>query len=162
MIERSSSNVIDFDPLQRPSASGGFMPTGGYHPRRFDSILFQSPADRIGDGALTAPAFFADLNCDQIINAVTAGKAEYDLKPFFHACLTTVDAIEYRHEVMRDLECGPLYEHVNSFAVKMREVREHVLQAQKMYYKDRRKPGYSTRSKFIAKPSNPLLSNSLL
>ena len=73
----------------------------------FYSILFETADDRIGDDTLEAPAFFVDLNCDQIVAAVTAGKDEYNLKPFFHACLPRVDAIQYRHEVMQDWKTPP-------------------------------------------------------
>jgi len=105
---------------------------------RFHSILFERPADRTGGDALHEPAFFRDLNCDQIVDAVTAGRDEYRLKPFFYALLPRLDAITYRHEVMRDLERGPLDERVNSFAKKMREVREHLAQTQKMFYREQK------------------------
>ena len=114
------------------------MPKGRHDSARFCSILFASPADRIGDDSLQAPEFFADLNCDQIVDAVTAGRDEYNLKPFFHACLPRVEAIEYRHEVMQDLESASLYERIASFAGKMRELREHLVQSQKMYYKEQK------------------------
>lgn len=53
-------------------------------PRTFHSILFRSTADRVPDERLAAPDFFVDLNLDQIIAAITAGKEEYNLKPFFY------------------------------------------------------------------------------
>ena len=114
------------------------MRDSGHDSPRFHSILFRRPADRIGDDALVTPEFFADLNCDQIVDAITAGKDEYNLKPFFHACLPSVEAIQYRHEVMQDLEWPALYQRVTSFAGKMREVREHLVQAQKMYYQEQK------------------------
>ena len=114
------------------------MPEGMPNSPRFYSILFESPADRIGDDTLQAPEFFADLNCDQIVDAITTGRDEYNLKPFFYACLPRVQAIEYRHEVMQDLERAALHERVNSFAGRMREVREHLFQTQKMYYKQQK------------------------
>ena len=114
------------------------MPKGKYDPPRFTSILFLSPADRIGEDGRKAPEFFADLNCDQIVDAITAGKDEYDLQPFFHACLSHAEAIEYRHEVMQDLEHGPLYERVSAFAARMREVREHLAQTGKMHYQEQK------------------------
>jgi len=104
----------------------------------FYSILFESPEDRLGDGALEAPLFFPDLNCDQFVDDVTDGREEYNLKPFFYACLRRVDAIKYRHEVMQDLENVPLFERVNSFARQMRELREHLVRAQKLYYKEQK------------------------
>jgi len=90
----------------------------------FHSILF----DRVEDGtkAETAEAakFFVDLNLDQIVDAVTAPKQEYDLKPFFYVPLRDIDAIRYRHEIMQDLENTPLYDHVKAFAQKMRAMRD--------------------------------------
>ena len=65
--------------ILRSEEDGDFPP--------FYSILFARPEDRIGVDALQAPEFFADLNCDQIVDAITAGKDDYNLKPFFYACL---------------------------------------------------------------------------
>ena len=79
-----------------------------------------------------APVFFVDLNLDQIIDAITAGKQEYNLKPFFYTSLTDIDAIKYRHEIIRDLENEILFEHIKVFAQKMRAMREHLVQANKL------------------------------
>jgi DNA mismatch repair protein MutS len=101
----------------------------------FHSILFERTEDGINDDALDAPVFFADLNLDQIIDAITAGREEYNLKPFFCSSLNYIDAIKYRHEIMQDLENATLFEHAKSFAQKMRTMREHLAQADKLYYK---------------------------
>jgi len=114
------------------------MPNRALDPRRFYSILFENPADRVSDDHLRPPAFFTDLNCDQILDAITAGREEYNLKPFFYACLSRVEAIRYRHEVMQDLEDPSLYKLISDFASKMRQVREHVVRAQKAYYKEQK------------------------
>jgi DNA mismatch repair protein MutS len=101
----------------------------------FHSILFEKTEDRIEDETIEAPAFFVDLNLDQIIDAITAGKPDYNLKPFFYASLRDVDAVEYRHEIFRDLENETLFERIGSFAKKMRLMREQLAQADKLYYK---------------------------
>lgn len=105
---------------------------GGVFPMTFQSILFERTEDSI---TLEAPAFFVDLNLDQIIDAITAGRQEYNLKPFFYTSLHDIDAITYRHEILRDLENRKLFEHIQSFAQKMRVMREYLAQAQKLYYK---------------------------
>jgi DNA mismatch repair protein MutS len=138
MTKQAKPNVINFDPQRSQGASADFMPDSGHDSLRFYSILFRRPADRLGDDGLSAPKFFPDLNCDQIVDAIIASKDEYNLKPFFHACLPRVEAIQYRHEVMQDLDRPPLYERVNSFAGKMRDVREHLVQTQKMYYQEQK------------------------
>ncbi len=104
----------------------------------FHSILFERTEDRIEDEALEAPHFFVDLNCDQVVDAITAGKEEYNLKSLFHACLRRIDAIEYRHEVMQDLENASLLERVYSFARGMRDMREHIVRVKKLYYKEQK------------------------
>jgi hypothetical protein len=74
----------------------------------FHSILFERTEDGIKDEALDAPVFLADLNLDQVIGAITAGRDEYNLKPFFYISLNYIDAIKYRHEIMQDLENATL------------------------------------------------------
>jgi DNA mismatch repair protein MutS len=137
MDKRAKPNVIDFHAQRRGLASGDFVPMDRYDPSRFYSILFKRPEDR-GDDRLDAPEFFADLNCDQIVDSITAGRDDYNLKPFFHACLSRLEAIQYRHEVMQDLERPQLHQCVTSFASKMQKVREHLLQAQKMYHAEQK------------------------
>ncbi len=99
----------------------------------FHSILFVSDEDHAAE-PLEAPAFFADLNLDQIIDAITTGRQEYHLQPFFYAPLHDLDAIAYRHEIMRDLEQPELFELMQSFARQMRKMRTSLVQAEKRYY----------------------------
>ena len=85
----------------------------------FHSILFPSAEDRPPSEALAPPDFFVDLNLDQIVAAITAGKAEYNLAPFFCWPLRDVDAVHYRHEVMRDLEDVVLFDNIKTFATAL-------------------------------------------
>ena len=101
----------------------------------FHSILFASAEHRAPGETPAPPDFFVDLNLDQIVAAITAGKEEYDLAPFFHSPLRDVDAVLYRHEVMRDLEDADLRANINSFARTMRAMRETLKQAEKHYYR---------------------------
>ena len=101
----------------------------------FHSILFAKSEDGIKEETLAPPDFFVDLNLDQIIDAITAGKQEYNLKPFFYAPLNDIDAIEYRHEILQDLENRTLFEDIKSFAQKMRVIRKQLVQIEKLYYK---------------------------
>ncbi|MEO6995826.1 MAG: DNA mismatch repair protein MutS, partial [Lacunisphaera sp.] len=87
----------------------------------FHSILFADSTDGKKGQAISAePGFFHDLNLDQIVEAITAGWQEYDLKPFFHSRLHDLPSITYRHEVMRDLENEPLFQSIKTFANQMR------------------------------------------
>ncbi|MCX5884437.1 MAG: DNA mismatch repair protein MutS [Proteobacteria bacterium] len=101
----------------------------------FHSILFERTEDSIKKETLEAPVFFVDLNLDQIIDAITAGRQEYNLKPFFYTSLNDIDAIKYRHAIMRDLENKILFEHIKAFAQKMRTMRQHLALVDKLDYK---------------------------
>jgi DNA mismatch repair protein MutS len=100
----------------------------------FPSVLFVTPGNGQRPESPLTPAFVTDLHLDQVIEAITAGKEEYDLKPFYQTLLHERDAIQYRQEVFRDLEHGSLLESITSFAQKMRTMREHLAQAGKLYY----------------------------
>lgn len=99
------------------------------------SILFDADDDRLDALSAAAPTFFIDLNLDQIIDAVTASRAEYDLKPFFYFSLNRAESIQYRFEVFQDLENPALFVHVESFARRMRDIRSHLALANKLYYR---------------------------
>jgi len=101
----------------------------------FPSILFVRPEKYVNDQELDPPDFFTDLNLDQVIAAVTADRDEYNLKPFFYRPLNNADEIEYRHEVMRDLEGEILLERVKLFSEKMRAMREYLAQADALHHK---------------------------
>jgi DNA mismatch repair protein MutS len=97
----------------------------------FHSILFDDP------GAVTdpgPPAFFTDLNLDQVVEAIAAGRGEYDLAPFFYTRLRSAEAITYRHEIMRDVADQDLLEGMRNFARQMRAMREHLAQAAQLHY----------------------------
>ena len=100
----------------------------------FRSILFdESETGTVTDGR-EAPEFFTDLNLDQVVASITAGREEYNLKPFFYTPLGRVETINYRHDVLRELENQALLGHIRSFAQKMHAMRDHLAQADKLRY----------------------------
>jgi len=100
----------------------------------FHSILFDGSAISSDIDGREAPEFFTDLNLDQVVAFITAGRDEYNLKPFFYAPLSDVATINYRLDVLRDLENQALLGHIESFAQKMRTMRENLAQADKLHY----------------------------
>jgi DNA mismatch repair protein MutS len=104
----------------------------------FHSILFPSAEDRPPSEGLAQPLFFVDLNLNQIVAAITAGKAEYNLAPIFYWPLRDVDAVHYRHEVMRDLEDVVLFDNIKTFATALRSMRETLKELEKRHYKHQR------------------------
>jgi DNA mismatch repair protein MutS len=135
MVDPEALNVIKFDrtPTSVPAPSGARKANPSM---TFHSIIFQHREDQPDHDVRAAPPFFADLNCDRIVDEITAGREEYDLKPLFHGCLRRVDAISYRQAVMRDLEHPSLLGSVKTFSAQMREMRAHLGQLAKMYYKE--------------------------
>jgi len=97
------------------------------------SVLFPDSADRPKE-QLTTPDFFVDLALDPIVAAVTAGKEEYNLKPFFHYPLHDVDAVRFRQEIMQDLENPHLFDDLMAFAESMRTMRKDLAVAEQACY----------------------------
>jgi DNA mismatch repair protein MutS len=103
------------------------------------SILFDRSADQANAQHAQAPPFLVDLNLDQVVDAITANWAEYDLKPFFFTSLQRVESVAYRHEVFEDLENPSLLARVRSFAEAMRDTRVHLKNAsEKLHYTHQR------------------------
>jgi DNA mismatch repair protein MutS len=100
----------------------------------FHSILFEKTEDSTKKETLEAPVFFADLNLDQVIDAITADKQEYNLKPLFYTSLNDTDTIIYRQEIARDLENEILLKNIKSFSLKMSAMRRYLAMIDKLYY----------------------------
>ena len=100
----------------------------------FRSILFGDAGAPAEIDQQKAPDFFTDLNLEQIVDSMTTGRDEYNLKPFFYTPLTDVHTVNYRYDVLRDLEDSALLGQIRSFAEEMRTMRNHLTQAAKAYY----------------------------
>ena len=92
----------------------------------FQSILFETIGDGAEKGTPEAPVFFAELSLDQVIDDITAGKQEYDLRPLFLTPLKDVNVVKYRQEIAKDLENGTLLENIKSFGQQMAVMRQYL------------------------------------
>ena len=98
---------------------------------RFESILFDQAEDDSG-GVSEEPDYFVDLNLDQVLQSMTTGREEYDLAPFFYEPLRDVAGVRYRQEVLQNLEQPAVFEAVTRFAERMRRMRAHLDQVEKL------------------------------
>jgi DNA mismatch repair protein MutS len=99
----------------------------------FQSILFRD-SDGLARSVETCeqPAFFRDLNLDQIVETITCDFGEYRLAPFYFFKLNDLDAISYRQEVMEDLQDEALMKVVVSFCGQMQLMRARLVDLEKL------------------------------
>jgi DNA mismatch repair protein MutS len=114
--------------LSRPHVQSEDPPA---EPERFESILFPDGEHELGE----EPPFFLDLNLGQVVAAVVAGRDEYDLDSYFHTPLLDVEAVEYRHQVFRDVERPEIRVSVKAFAAEMRQVRLYLTLARTQHWR---------------------------
>ena len=104
----------------------------------FHSILFSEP-DSSAQVTSVVPACFPDLNLDQLVDSITATKQEYSLEPFFFTPLKNPDAVAYRHEILHDIDNRALFGSILDFAARMRIVRAHLAQGEKLHSRYQKK-----------------------
>lgn len=129
-------NRFDAEPapaLLRPTDRVPDGPGSSFH-----SILFDGSAPAAAVEDATMPACFTDLNLDQIVDAVTAGRAEYSLAPFYYSSLGSVRAVRYRQAVAQDIDGNPLRVVLETFAAELRDVRRHLAQAAELRHRYQR------------------------
>ena len=92
----------------------------------FQSILFDRPdaGRRLDDAA--ARELLADLRLDHVVDSIAGDHDEYDVRPLFLTPLQTVDSVNYRQDVFRDLEDPAVVAHLRVFARTLRSMREHL------------------------------------
>lgn len=102
----------------------------------FQSILFDSfPPLEIN----TPPDCLSDLRLDQVIQAITAHREEYNLATFYYAPLQEASLIRYRQEVCRDLQQPAWNAHIKAFAEQMGQARRLLNMTEKLDYPYHRK-----------------------
>lgn len=85
----------------------------------FKSILYpREPLDTVQE----MPTYFHDLNLDQIVKAATSGYQEYNLSSFYYTPLRDPDVVQYRQEIMHELETQNLFKSINMFASHIYEI----------------------------------------
>lgn len=92
-------------------------------PLHVPSVLFSDSEGEAKDSP--EPAYFHDLNLDQLIERITAGRKDYALDSYFHTPLRDVDSVRYRQDVFHDLEQGETRTSVEEFTRTMRRAREY-------------------------------------
>ncbi len=120
-------------PFSADGASAGPEPRPEARATRFQSVLFEQPQGGPGLG-LQEPGFFVDLNLDQVLQSMLAGREQYELAPFFYAPLHEAAAVRYRHEVLRDLEKPEVLVSIRRFAEAMARMRGHLEQIERLHY----------------------------
>ena len=91
-------------------------------------------ADGEAAAAEADPACFADLNLDQLVDTLTAGRQDYDLAGWYRAPLTHPEEVRHRHEVVSDLLQASTREAVDAFADRMRRVRRLLRGSKALHY----------------------------
>ncbi len=101
----------------------------------FPSVLYPISSEFKDNESAPIPDFFVDLNLDQVIDAITGQKQEYNLKTFFHSPLQKIEAINYRQDVFKDLENESVLKAIKIFTEKMVLVRRYLNMLEKLYFK---------------------------
>ena len=90
---------------------------------RLESVLFDRALSEAELARVSEPDCFRDLRLDQVVDTIVQGRAEYRLQPFFWIALDTVEPVERRQQVFRDLERTDVRGPIDEFARGMRAMR---------------------------------------
>lgn len=93
---------------------------------KYQSILFENNENNIADNHDREPAFFKDLNLDQIVHEILAGKEDFMLDAFFYQNLKDISSICYRQDIMKEVERPDLFNCLISFAGKMNRIKDYL------------------------------------
>jgi len=104
----------------------------------FESILFERSEDK-SVKTLEQPEFFIDLNLNQVVDAIIKDREEYKLASFFWYPLKRTGAIEYRHQIIQELEKEGPARIIKAFTQRMHIVREYLTRSDRLSYELQKK-----------------------
>ncbi|MFZ6020940.1 MAG: DNA mismatch repair protein MutS, partial [Chloroflexota bacterium] len=88
------------------------------------SMLFPSAVHAVSENA-QPPAYFNDLNLNQVVDWLTASKQEYNLKPYYYTAVQDEETIQFRQEIVRDLLEETTLTRLQTFAAQMVILRRY-------------------------------------
>jgi DNA mismatch repair ATPase MutS len=94
------------------------------------------------------PDCFEDLNLNQIVDDIILNKEEYNLAPFFYLKLSKIEDINYRINIMKELDNEKLYEIIYDFSANMKKYREYIEYSKNLHYDYQRKKWHLDLAKF--------------
>ncbi len=97
-----------------------------------ESLLFLPDAPPPGT-AHPVPDYFGDLYLDQVEAALTRGRDDYGLEPYFRTRLTDVATVRERQAVFRDVDRDEVRRLLTAFATRLRNVRTIRSRAAKLH-----------------------------
>jgi DNA mismatch repair protein MutS len=100
--------------------------------RRSVSVLWPDPSVDLGE--VEEPGHFRDLNLDQVVAALTAGREEYGLASVLYTPLDSPEAVWFRQSVFADVDGKPLEAALGRFAGRMRSVRHGLDHLRQRHY----------------------------
>jgi DNA mismatch repair protein MutS len=114
----------------------------------FYSLLYNNPVEDLEN---KAPSFFRDLNLDQVVDGIIAGRENHNLKPFFFTPLQSIDEILYRQNIFKDIEDQSLYDDLKLFTTSMDAMFTILENAEKCEYKYQKERFYLDAVKLYGK-----------
>ncbi|MFN7036259.1 MAG: DNA mismatch repair protein MutS, partial [Bellilinea sp.] len=100
-------------------------------------LLYPSPQHSAAESD-QPPAYFSDLNLDQVVDWITASKQEYNLKPFYYAAVQDEETIRFRQEIVRDLLDETTLRKMQGFAEQMVIFRRYRKLSGELYHPNHR------------------------
>ncbi len=91
----------------------------------FQSLLGANKPGDIEPEKIAMPKYFYDLNLDQIVQEIMEEQKQYDLRRFYYV-LANQEDINYRLEVLRDLDIPEIYQCVVDFSIGIRKAKEYL------------------------------------
>ncbi len=96
------------------------------------SILYPDGYETTQSETNDVPEYFLDLNLDQVIDAITLARQEYNLTTYYFSPLNSIQDILYRQDVFRNLADDELFHCIQKYSENMVIVRRYLSLAEQL------------------------------
>lgn len=97
------------------------------------SVLYERPEDKRRTTSCKMPAYFLDLNLDQIVDEMDKEYPDYGLRSIYYRPLQSLEEIAWRQEVFQDIEDLGLVTPLKAFSDRMQGTRRSLESLSRIY-----------------------------